>query len=226
MALPFVVILQILVAVGAVFGVTLLIGRIEPEAVVYVASAAPILNLLSLGLVVVPQWLANKQLAGTEEYVWTLPVPRLVYLAADLTVLLLAALPGLVIGLVFASIRFGFALEVSPIVIPAFLLVSVTGAALGYTLAYLSPSPVITNLMTNVLVFGLFVFSPVLYPADRLPELVVALHQVLPVKHMADVMRASVTGIGVSGLPVAFAVIAAWCVASLLVTHRLVSKRG
>lgn len=221
--LPFIVIIQAMLAAAVVFGASLVVPDLEGRSVVFLATGAPTLTIVTVGLVLVPQRLATKREAGTDEYIWTLPIPRLAYLLADLTVLGATAVPGLVIGLGLAAVRFDFGLDVHPLVVPAFLLVAVTATAIGYAIAYLSPSPWVTTLTTNVVVLGLFLFSPILYPAERLPDAAAALHRLLPAAHMGDAMRATLVGAAIPWG--SMAALGAWCAGALSVTYAVVNRR-
>ncbi len=101
--------------------------------------------------------------------------------------------PGAVLALVVGSSKYDFALSMSPHLLPAFLLISLTAVAVGMTIAHLSPSPVLTVLVSNVVIFGLLLFSPVSFPVERLPGLLATIHAMLPVGSMADLVRGTVT---------------------------------
>ena len=49
------------------------------------------------------------------------------------------------------------------------LLIAVTSASIGYSVALVSPHPMVTNLVTNLILISLF-FSPINYPIERLPR--------------------------------------------------------
>ncbi|TVR20775.1 MAG: hypothetical protein EA389_15890 [Ilumatobacter sp.] len=110
------------------------------------------------------------------------------FLAADATVWFLAMLPGLVVALVVARWHYDLALSVSPLVVVAVLLVGLTATGIGYAIASFVP-PMITLLLTNLLLFVSLMFSPINFPAERLPTWLQAVHQVLPITSMAAVSR-------------------------------------
>ena len=64
---------------------------------------------------------------------------------------------------------FDFSLELSWLAIPAVLLISVTGVFIGYVIAHAAPKPEMAALATQVIVFLIMLFSPVMYPAEQLP---------------------------------------------------------
>lgn len=91
--------------------------------------------------------------------------------------------------------------------------------------AHLSPSAVLTGVISNVIIFSLFLFSPVNFPMERLPAGLSHVHQVLPVRYMADLVRGTATGGMVQNLGLTFAVVGAWCVLSLVSLYIIFTRR-
>ncbi len=85
----------------------------------------------------------------------------------------------------------------------------------GYAIACLLP-PQVANLLSQVLVFVVLLFSPVSYPASRLPDWLAELHHWLPIEPMADAMRACLVGDRFAMPLRSTIVLAAWCLASLV----------
>ena len=79
-------------------------------------------------------------------------------------------------------------------------------------------------MLTQILVFAIMLFSPVLYPGEQLPGWLSALHGVLPIQYMADLSRGTLTDLDVN-LGLAFLVVGAWCAAAFLITYALVRRR-
>jgi ABC-2 type transport system permease protein len=155
----------------------------------------------------------------------SLPIPRLVYLLADMTVWLVVVLPGVVFAVVIGSIRFGLDLQISPLVIPAVILVALTATSIGYALASLVP-PMVANLASQVLVVFILMFSPLNFPADRLPGWLAAIHGVLPIQAMGEVMRGTLAS---NSFPItigAFALLAVWCAGSFAATGLVMTRRA
>jgi ABC-2 type transport system permease protein len=168
MFLPLGIVVQALFALGIVAGYPLLFPTIDRTTVLYLATGAPVIALITMGLVAVPQLVAAAKTEGTLAYMRSLPIPRVVYLLADMTVWLAVVLPGVVFAVIIASIRFGLDLEISPLVVPAVVLVALTATSIGYALASLLP-PMVANMASQVLVIFILMFSPLNFPADRLP---------------------------------------------------------
>lgn len=223
--LPMLIVLQVLLGLGIVYGFALLLPDIDSQSAMFFATGAATLGLLVLGLTVVPQEVSQAKLSGRHQYVATLPVPRLAMLAAEVSWWLLVQLPGTVITLLVASARFDVDLQLSWTVVPAIALVALTGASVGYALASLL-RPEVANQVTQFTSIGVLLFSPINFPADRLPGALRAVHRFLPIEYMADVVRGSLTGTYAStSAGVAFAVVAAWCVVGLYVSYRVAVRR-
>jgi ABC-2 type transport system permease protein len=73
---------------------------------------------------------------------------------------------------------------------------------------------------------GILLFSPINFPADRLPGALRAVHRALPIEYMADVVRGSLSGNYAVAPLTAFAVVAAWCAAGLLLSYRVAVRRA
>ena len=222
--LPLIVGIQVALSVGVVYGLGFLLPDIDARSAVYLSTGAPTLSILILGLTVVPQEVAQAKLVGRLDWFSTLPVPRLAPLASEITYWLGAALPGTVLALVVASVRFDFGLDISVAVVPALLLVAATASAVGYAIATASP-PQATQQVSSFVSIGVLLFSPVSLPAEQLPEALQAVHDVLPVESMADVVRWSLTGRYVEDPLASFALVSVWCVAALLLSARVATRR-
>lgn len=224
--LPIMLIIQSFVGAGTVVGLGYLFPQIDPVSAAYVSTGAASLVLMITGLIAVPQRVAQGKLDGTHDYLASLPVPRMAHFAAELTIWIVAALPSVVVALVVASLRYDFTLRPRALAIPALVLVALTSASVGYAIAHLSPSPLLTNLLSQVLIFALFMFSPVNFPIERLPAALAKAHRVLPVKYMADLVRGTLTDLVPGGTGLAFAVVLVWCVAGVALTSSVVNRRG
>lgn len=213
--LPFVVVAQFFTGLGTVIGLGYLMPHIDPTSASFLVTGAATLSLTTLGFVLVPQFVAAAKAEGSFDYMWSLPISRLAYLAADLTIWATATLPGVIVALIVGSLRYDFTLHVSPLVVPAFLLIILTATSVGQVVALLAPKPELVNVMTNLVIFAMFLFSPINFPIERLPGWLAWIHRLLPVKYAADAVRGTLIPEFADGLGLALAVLAAWCVAGL-----------
>ncbi len=217
-------VVQMCIAVGFIFGISYFYPQITPQVAKYLTTGAPTLILITVGLVMVPQFVAWARADGTFDYIWSLPVPRMVHTAADATNMFGSMLPGIVLAVVFGSLYFDFGLDISLLVIPAVVMISLCGTFLGYTMAFAVSKPMTTQVLTQVIVFAVMMFSPVMYPVSQLPGWLQAIHKVLPIQYMADLTRGTLTDLDVN-LGLAFAVVGAWLAAGLIATWFLVRRR-
>jgi ABC-2 type transport system permease protein len=223
--LPLAMVVQALFAVGIVAGYPLLFPEMDRMTRLFLATGAPAITLITVGLVAVPQVVSQAKTQGTLEYMRSLPIPRMVYLLADLTVWLVIILPGLAFALIVAALRFDLTLDVSPLVVPAFLLVALTSSSLGYALACVLP-PMVAVLLTQVMVVFVLMFSPLNFPAERLPGWLQAVHSVLPIQSMGEVIRGTLAGATFPLTAGPFLLLAAWCAVGLGVSYATLRRRA
>jgi ABC-2 type transport system permease protein len=212
--LPLMVVVQVFMAVATVIGYGLLVGDPDPATALYLATGAPTVTLITIGLVVTPQLLSQSRTEGSLDWMRTLPVPRSLFLVSDLLVWTLLALPGMVLGVVAGVLRFDIDLSPAPWLVPGALLVSLTAAAVGYAMASLL-APAVASLTTQALVFVVLLFSPVSYPAERMPGWLQGAHDWLPIEPMAQLVRAGLVSDAFTLPARSLVVLLVWCVASV-----------
>lgn len=224
--LPSAVILQILMGAGMALIYGFYVPDLPRAGVLYLVTGAPALALIPLGLVFVPSLIATQRTAGTFDFIWSLPVARPVQVASSLTVTSLVALPGIVVTLALAAWRYGVPLSISPMVVPAFVLTALMAASIGMAFAHLVPNPWMVNLVTNILVFVVLLFSPIAFPLSQFPSWLADIHQGLPLYHMGVVIRASLTSGLVSNVGTSYLVLCAWTAAGWLAVAWVIGRRA
>jgi ABC-2 type transport system permease protein len=140
------VMVQILLRVGYVLGFALFFHAIPRTAALWVSTGTPVLNLILLGMLLGPQLVAGIKQQGGYDFVQALPVPRTASAAAWYTVTLIGGIPGMVITLLTAQVRYHPGFTISPMAVP-----------------------MTTQLITQALVFIAMGFAPILFPAQQLP---------------------------------------------------------
>lgn len=224
--LPLVVVIQALLAAGIVIGFGLLIPGIDGPTALFLSTGAPTVLLMTVGLVIVPQGVARARLDGTFAYLRSLPVARPLLLVADLTTWLLVSLPSVAVAVLVAELRFDLTLSIDwPLLVLASSLVALTATAVGYAIAVALP-PMLAQLVTQVLVFFVMLFSPVTYPVTQLPAWFRTVHDVLPVRPAADLLRAGLARDVYPVEPRDLIVLVVWCVVGIAVTLRALVRRA
>lgn len=221
--LPLIVVVQVGLAVGVVVGFGFLVPSVTKQTAAYLSTGAATLCLVVVGLATAPQMVAQTKIEGTFEYTKAWPVPKVAFLLADMTVWLVTALPGVVLALVVAAVRFHPGFTVSIWAVPALLATAITSTALGYGLAY-ATQPMVTSLVAQFVVFVALMFSPITFPIERLPGWLAALHHVLPFDSMATMVRAGlITGTHAPWRD--YAVVAVWACIGFALTLRVMARR-
>lgn len=223
--LPLLMVVQGLFALGIVAGYPLLFPELEQGTILFLATGAPAISLLVVGLVAVPQVIAQGRVEGSVDFMRSLPIPRLAFLFADLTVWTAVVLPGVIVAVVVGAVRFGLELSLSPLVIPAFALVAVTSSCVGYAIAAVLP-PMVAGILSQVLVVFVLMFSPLNFPAERLPDWLRAVHSVLPIQAMGEVIRGSLASTTFALQPASFVTLTVWCGASLVLAYAALERRA
>lgn len=223
--LPLMVVVQILIAVATVIGFGLVVGTPAPEQALYLATGAPTVTLVAIGLVLTPQMMVQAKTEGSLDWLRTLPMPREVFLFADLAMWTLIALPGTVLGVIAGAWRFDLALRPTWMVVPTVLLVALTAASIGYAVGTLL-QPQIAHLISQVLLFLVMLFTPVSYPAANMPGWAQRVHEWLPLEPMAQAMRSALAPDSFSMAPRQWAVLLVWAAASVLGARWALRRRG
>jgi len=221
---PLYVIVQTLLAVGIVLGFSYLIPSIDNTATLYLTTGAPTVILLAIGLVFLPQGIAETRLDGTLTYMLSLPIRRLYYVLVESVIWFIIALPGIIIALFVAMLHFDIRLSFSFISLFAFSLVGLTAIGIGYTIS-LWLQPTVAELISQVLIFGILLFSPVNFPKERLPEWLQLVHDILPIQYMAEIIRASIAEEQFSATFSSYMIVIIWFVVSFILCYIAISRR-
>lgn len=223
--LPLIVVIQSALAAGIVIGFGFLIPDITPDSALFLSSGAPTILLLTVGLVIVPQGVSRARASGALDFQRALPVPRPLLLLVDLVVWSLIALPGVAIGLFVAWLRYDLSYSFDwPLLVLASMLVTTMATAVGFAIAVSLPA-MLAQLVSQVLVFFVLLFSPITFPASQLPEWFQAVHRFLPIQPAAELMRAGIAATDFTAQGRDLVVLSLWTVAGLLVSTRALVRR-
>ncbi len=223
--LPLMVVVQILISVATVIGYGLLVGDPAPEQALYLATGAPTVTLVVIGLVLTPQMMVQAKTEGSLDWMRTLPVPREAFLFADLAMWTLIALPGTVLGVVAGALRFDLVLRPTWMLVPTVLLVALTAASIGYAIGTLLP-PQLAHMISQVLLFLVMLFTPVSFPATNMPQWAQRVHDWLPLEPLAQAMRAGLAPEHFTVSMRQWVVLVVWALASVLGARWALRRQG
>jgi ABC-2 type transport system permease protein len=217
---------QIVMGIGAAFMYRFYLGSVDPVTAVYLVSGIPALSMIPVGFVMVPILVMQEKSRGTHEFTWSLPVPRLAPVASTFTVFTAISMPIAAASTFIAAVQFDVDLQVSWTVLPFALLVSLMATSVGYGMAMAIPEPRVTNLITNVVIFLVLWFSPIVIPIDRYPDWASVLHRALPFFHMSNLIRSGLTEGLATETTSSLAILLLWTVLGWAAVARVVARRG
>lgn len=181
---------QAVFAVAIICGMALFLPQLDDTSIVYLSSGALTLGMIAVGCVLAPQIVSEAKQNGIFEYQRTLPVSRSIILLADIIIWGIASLPGVIMGCIASVLRFDINLNITGQSCLIILLTQFTMICIGFCIAYWLP-PNVMALATQVIMIGGLLFSPITYPAERLPEWSVYIYRVLPFVPVSNLVRAT-----------------------------------
>ena len=177
-------------------------------------------------MVLCPWGVAGARTSGTLTYQRALPVPRPLLLVSDLIVWLVIALPSIPVTVLVARLRYGIESSIDgPLLVGTFVLSTVMAVSVGYATAMLL-SPMLSQLVSQVMVFFVMLFSPVTFPKEQLPGWFQAVHDVLPFQAAADLLRAGLLSDRFEPSAQALVVLVVWCLLGLTISVRAMIRRA
>jgi ABC-2 type transport system permease protein len=222
----FIAMVQIVLSTGLVVGFGFIIPDITDRTAAFMITGTATQSITTVGLVMLPQMLAQSKEEGRMEYYLTMPISREAYLGSLITVVALMALPGVAFCLTFGAWHYGISLSLEP----AFLLVVVLGvvsmAGVGVAMAVYSPHQQLTNALTQLIIFYVLFFAPVLMPREQLPWLLQQTAHIAPPSYVADGVRATITDLPGTHLGRSLLMMAGFAAASLSLSAAAIRRRG
>jgi ABC-2 type transport system permease protein len=127
---------------------------------------------------------------------------------------------------VVAALAYDIDLTVSWSIVPAILLTSAMATSVGYALANAIPEPRVINLLTNLVIFLVLLFSPIVVAIEQFPDWWGTVHKILPFWNMSVVIRAGLTeGMVTTSVAASYMVLIGWVVGSWLLVAWVVGRR-
>jgi len=223
--LPLMLLIEMLLGAGMAIMYGFYVPSITPRLATFIVTGTPALALVPVGLVMLPGAIARRKLAGNYDYVRALPAPRSATIAATATVFTALVIPGAAVSLAVAAWRYGVALDLNPLIIPAVLLTSLMATSVGAAIGHGVRDPMLVTLIGNLIVFVVLLYTPVAFPPQQFPDWLVHLHQALPFYNMAVVLRGALSTGLVTDVGRSYLILAAWTVAGLTFAGWVTSRR-
>ena len=171
-------------------------------------------------------WNMIDELAGEGSTVLLVTHNREIYLAAQVTYVALTALPGVAFAIWFGDWHYGLRLTYDPIVIGVVVLGILSLAGVGIAVGTISPQPQLTNALTNLTMFYVLLFAPVLLPKEQLPALLRHFSVAMPPTYTADAVRGALTDLPGTHVARSLWVMGGFTLASLALSAAAIRRRG
>lgn len=222
----FIAMIQAALTLGLILGFGYFIPDIGKVQALYLTVGAATQTEITVGLVMLPQMLSQEKAEGTLEYFLALPLSREAYILAQISYVALLTLPGTAFAAAFGAWHYGVSLSADPVVVLVAILAVFSLAGLGVALAMLSPFQQLTNALTQLVIFYVLLFSPVMIPKEQLPRGLQYVANFMPTTYAADAMRASLTDLPGTNLARSLLVLACFGAASVAISAAVMRRRA
>ncbi len=219
-------VIQVVYTVSFVLGFGYFMRPISELQALYVTTGIATNMVVVVAVMDLSNSLSQSKADGRLDYLLTLPVGRENYLAAQVVYVALRALPGVAFAVWFGAWHYDLSLSYDPIVILVAALGVLSLAGVGIAIGTISPQPQITNALTNLTMFYVLLFGPVLLPKEQLPALLRHLSVAMPPTYTADAMRGALTALPGTHLARSLWVMCGFTLGSLALSAALIRRRG
>lgn len=222
----FAAMIQVVLSLGLVIGFGFLIPDVSETTALFLVTGTATQAFVTIGLVMLPQLLAQAKEAGRIEYFLTLPISREAYLLALVTVVALMALPAVAFTIVLGAWHYDLSFTFEPAFLAVALLAVFSLAGVGVAMAVYSPHQQVTNALTQLIIFYVLFFAPVLLPKEQLPELLQFTSNFAPPTYAADGVRATLTDLPGTHLARSLLAMGGFAAGSLVLSSVAMRRRG
>ncbi len=214
---------QIVLSLAIVYGLALMLPNLDGESTIYLSSGSITLGIIAVGCVLSGQIVNTAKLEGIIYYQKTLPVYRLNIILADIIIWGFASIPGIFMSSIAAIFRFRLNIDVSIQSLLVIVLVQISMICIGFAIAYWFSANTVA-LVTQIIMIGGLLFSPILYPTDRLPNWTKIIYENLPFVPASKLIRSTLFNNGSVSIREVI-VVSIWGIVTLLLSLIALSRR-
>ena len=223
---PMIVVIQLALTMGLVIGMGYLIPDVSDTTAAYLVTGTATQAFITIGLVMLPQMLAESRDRGRMEYFLTMPISREAYLLSLLTVVAITTRPAVLFCLLLGAWHYGISFHFEPAFLLVTLLAVLSLAGVGVAMAIYTPHLQVVNALTQLIIFYALFFSPVMLPASRLPEVLDVTARLAPPTYAADGVRATLTDLPETNLTRDLVLMSGFATGSLALSAYAIRRRG
>ncbi|MGW8375612.1 ABC transporter permease [Streptomyces sp. ODS28] len=164
------------------------------QALVYVLTGSIVLALMFENQNKVAQNFSFMKAMGTLDFFGTLPIRRYIVILATVLAFFVLSVPSVLVTLFLGSFVLDVDLSVSPLVLLVIPLCVLPLAGIGAIIGVVSRTQEEASSFTLMLTILMLFLGPVIIPADRLPDWLIAVSHFSPTNYAADAMREVLVG--------------------------------
>jgi len=221
-----IMLIQVALSLGLVLGMGYLIPNITESTATFLVTGTATQSFVTVGLVMLPQMLAQAKAEGRMEYFLTLPISREAYLMSLVALSAVFALPGVAFCIAFGAWHYDLSFTLDPMVLVVMVLSVLSLAGVGVAMAVYSPHQQLVNALAQLIIFYVLFFAPILLPASQLPEVLQITAKLAPPTYAADAVRATLTDLPDTHLARDLWVMTGFAGASIALSAFAIRRRG
>ena len=222
----FIAVLQIALSLGLVLGMGYLIPNISDESAMFLVTGTATQAFVTTGLVMLPQMLSQAKSDGRLEYFLTMPISREAYLLSQITMVAITSFPAVLFTVAFGAWHYGLAIDLNPAFVAVMVLCVLSLAGVGVAMAMYVNQVAVVNAVTQLIIFYVLFFSPVLLPESQLPSLLQETSKLAPPTYAADGVRATLSDLPNTNLGRDLVLMSGFAVASIALSAFAIRRRG
>jgi len=222
----FIALIHVALSLGLVLGMGYLIPNISESTALFLVTGTATQAFVTTGLVMLPQMISQSKADGRLEYFLTLPINREAYLLSLITVVAITSLPAVAFCLAFGAWHYDLSLSLDPLFFVVMGLAVLSLAGVGVAMAVYTPHVQVTNALTQLIIFYVLFFSPVLLPESQLPAFLQETAKLAPPTYAADGVRATLTDLPGTSLTKDLWLMAGFAMASIALSAFAIRRCG
>lgn len=221
--IPIFVLVQIILSIAIIYGFLFITNAKDTLTQSYLCTGAMTINIIAVTCVLAPQIVSEAKQNGIYDYQKTLPIPRVSILLSDLLVWGLLCIPGIVSSLLISTFAFELKTDLGIVSLLSIFIIIFSLLSLGFSIAYVFPSNIV-SLITQLIMIGGLMFSPIIFPENRLPAYAKYIYNYLPFVPSSQIIRRAVFQLGQVDIQ-NYLVLVLWGVISFMASLAMLIKR-
>lgn len=221
--IPIFVIVQVILSLAVIYGFSFVTNSVDSLSKSYLYTGAITINIIAVTCVLSPQIVSESKQNGIFSYQKTLDISRAQIILADLIIWGLLALPGFIVSTFLGAFSFMISIKITLLGIFSLFFVIISLTLLGFAIAYVLPENIMA-LITQLIMIGGLLFSPIIYPSERLPIWMGKVYNNLPFVPVSNIIRYNFFGLeNFSSRD--YLIVLIWGLISFLISIYILSRR-